>query len=264
MRWQYVLQVLLLVSLANPRTWAGEKLTTGDIKTDGMMVALQEKSKTVNSCRARVKTLLRLEGEQFEILDDLYILVPAKIHVARVLAGEINQTIVSDGSLMWRYDPEEKLVSRVNMGRVFRSTQVEADADQPDLTRPFRTLDWASIRYVKTETVGSTEYRVFDAVPGMTMLHAELPEAPNKVTLWVHPEDGLLRIARYYGAGGKELFSQEFLEVVINPKLDAQIFDFVVPAGVHVMDMTDDVIKILNAAKQTKGKKSEASTESEN
>ena len=75
---------------------------------------------------------------------------------------------------------------------------------------------------------------------------------------WIHPEDGLLRIARYYGTGEKELFSQEYLEVVLNPKLDPQIFDFVVPSGVHVMDMTDDVIEILNSAKETKGKESGA------
>ena len=258
MRHQFRVLMAALVCMVEPYAWAGEKMSTGDMKTDEIMVALQEKSKTVSSCRARVKTLLHLEGEQFEILDDVYIQVPAKIYVSRVLAGEINQTIVSDGSLMWRYDPEEKLVSRVNMGRVFRTTKVEADADQPDLTRPFRTLDWTSIRYIKTESVGSREYRVFKAVPGLTMLHAELPQAPETVTLWIHPEDGLLRIARYYGTGEKELFSQEYLEVVVNPKLDSQIFDFVVPSGVHVMDMTDDVIEILNSAKETKGKESGA------
>jgi|GEM_PF-1302359 outer membrane lipoprotein-sorting protein len=259
-----LIQIVILVCGVMPGAWAGDKLSTGDIKTDGIMVELQEKSKTVRSCRARVKSLLAFEGEQFEILDDLYIRVPGKTHVARVLAGLIHQTIVCDGSLMWRYDPEEKLVSRVNMGRVFRTTKMEADADLPDLTRPFRTLEWTSIRYSGTEAVRGTDHRVFEAIPEPTMLHAELPEAPVKVKLWINPSDGLLRVARYFGANGNELFSQEFLEVVINPKLDDQIFDFVVPAGAHVMDMTDDVIEVLNTVKKPDGKKHKAGADTDN
>ena len=224
---------------------AADKMSTGDSKTDGLMVAIQEKLKSVKTCEFRIRTLLTVEGEQYEILDDVTIQIPVGMHVSRVLAGRIRQTIVSDGSLLWRYDPEEKIVYRINMARVYRATQVEADADQPNPLRPFRALEWKSIRYSGTDTLKGEIVRVFEAAPEVTLLYAELPEPPARVRFSVHPEDGLVREARYYNAEGGELLSRQFEMLKTNVKVDEEQFDFVVPAGVHVMDVTDDVIDLI-------------------
>ena len=228
---------------------SAEKMSTGDSKTDGLMVAIQEKLKSVKTCETRVRTLLTVEGEQYEILDDIAIQAPVRMRVARVLAGRIHQTIVSDGSLLWRYDPEEKIVYRVNTARVYRATQVEADADQPNPLHPFRALEWKSIRYTGTDTLKEEILRVFEAVPVVTLLYAELPEPPARVRFSVHPEDGLLREMRYYNAQGLELLSRQFETVKTNVKFDEGKFEFVVPAGVHVMDVTDDVIELIGNVK---------------
>jgi len=232
-----------------------DKMSTGDVKTDGLMVAIQEKLKSVKTCEFRVRTLLTVEGEQYEILDDITAQTPARMHVARVLAGRIRQTIVSDGSLMWRYDPEEKIVYRINMARVYRATHVEADADQPNPMRPFRALEWKSIRYSETDTLKGETLRVFEATPEVTLLHAELPEPPSRVRFSVHPEDGLVREVRYFNAGGGELLSRKFEALKTNVKVDEEQFEFVVPAGVHVMDVTDDIIDLIKTTKSGQPKK---------
>lgn len=228
---------------------SAEKMSTGDSKTDGLMVAIQEKLKSVKTCETRVRTLLTVEGEQYEILDDIAIHAPVRMHVTRVLAGRIRQTIVSDGSLLWRYDPEEKIVYRVNTARVYRSTRVEADADQPNPLRPFRALEWKSIRYSATDTLKGEILRVFEAVPEVTLLYADLPEPPARVRFSVHPEDGLLREMRYYNAQGRELLSRRFETMKTNVKFNEGQFEFVVPAGVHIMDVTDDIIELIGNIK---------------
>ena len=232
---------------------SAEKMSTGDSKTDGLMVAIQEKLKSVKTCETRVRTLLTVEGEQVEILDDIAIQAPVRMHVTRVLAGRIRQTIVSDGSLLWRYDPEEKIVYRVNAARVYRSTQVEADADQPNPLHPFRALEWKSIRYSATDTLKGEILRVFEAVPEVTLLYADLPEPPARVRFSVHPEDGLLREMRYYNAQGRELLSRHFETTKTNVTFDEGQFEFVVPAGVHIMDVTDDIIELIRTLKPDRG-----------
>lgn len=242
---------LALCTMAIGGRAGADKMSTGDSKTDGLMVAIQEKLKSIKTCETRVRTLLTVEGEQYEIVDDIAIQAPARMRVSRVLAGRIRQTIVSDGSLLWRYDPEEKIVYRINMARVYRSTQVEADADQPNPMRPFRALEWKSIRYSGTDTLKGEILRVFEAVPEVTLLYADLPEPPSRVRFSVHPEDGLLREVGYYNAEGAELLSREFETLKTNVKVDEEQFDFVVPAGVHVMDVTDDIIDLIKTTKST-------------
>ena len=244
---------LVLCTAAIGGRASADKMSTGDSKTDGLMVAIQEKLKPVKTCETRVRTLLTVEGEQYEILDDITIHAPARMHVARVLAGRIHQTIVSDGSLLWRYDPDEKIVYRINKSRVYRATQVEADADQPNPTRPFRALEWKSIRYSETDTLNGEILRVFEAVPEVSLLYADLPEPPARVRFSVHPEDGLLREVRYYNEKGSELLSRHFETLKINPEVDDNQFEFVVPAGVHVMDITDDIIELIRMTKSGTG-----------
>ena len=240
---------LALCTMAIGGRAGADKMSTGDSKTDGLMVAIQEKLKSIKTCETRVRTLLTVEGEQYEIVDDVAIQAPARMHVSRVLAGRIRQTIVSDGSLLWRYDPEEKIVYRINMARVYRSTQVEADADQPNPMRPFRALKWKSIRYSGTDTLKGEILRVFEAAPEVTLLNADLPEPPSRVRFSVHPEDGLVREVRYFNAEGGELLSREFETLKTNVKVGEEQFDFVVPAGVHVMDVTDDIIDLIKTTK---------------
>ena len=240
---------LSLCAMATGGRAGADKMSTGDSKTDGLMVAIQEKLKSIRTCESRVRTLLTVEGEQYEILDDVTIHAPARMHVARLLAGRIRQTIVSDGSLLWRYDPEEKIVYRVNMARVYRATQVEADADQPNPMRPFRALAWKTIRYSGTDTLKGEILRMFEATPEVTLLFADLPAPPSVVRFSVHPQDGLLREMRYFNAEGGELLSRRFETLKTNAKVDEGQFEFVVPAGVHVMDVTDDVIDLIKTTK---------------
>ena len=224
------------------------KLSTEDPKTDAVMVSLQKRLKKVEACRCRVVTVVHLMGQQFQIRGTAYFRVPGKMRIDKVLPGETKQMVVSDGGTLWIYDSQEKVASRINLARVFEATGLEADADNPDPTRPFRGLEWKQIRYIGTEVIDDVSYRVFEAKPQVTLLHAELPEAPEKARIYIHPKDGLMRSIHFMDASGEEVLSQRFEEMVVNPKLDESLFEFVIPQGVHIIDTTNEAIQILKAA----------------
>ena len=249
-----MVRVLLLVGLLGAAPGAalakGKKLSTGDTKTDGMMVALQEKTKAVEACTGKMVTTLRMMGQEVAIQYDAAFKRPNRIRLDLIQAGAVLATIVSDGGLLWVYEAGEKLVTKVNRSRVYRATELEADADQPDPIRPFRGLVWPSIRYAGDETVGARTLRVFEALPKPNPMQAQLPVAPVKVKIYVDSEDGLLRTVRSYDAAGAEIMIQQFSDVRVTPNLADSRFEFVIPAGAHVIDATDDTVQLLKALKE--------------
>ena len=227
---------------------AGEKVSTGDTQTDSAIVIVQRKLKRVKTCRAEVITVLNVMDQQMEIRDSAAFQVPGRMYLAKTLPGGLEQTVVSDGGILWIDDPEEKTVVRINLSRVYRATGREADAYQPDPTRPFRGIRWTTIRYVGVEKLEGRAHLVFEAIPEVTLWHAELPVAPVRARFSVNPRDGLLRSFAYLDTSGAEIISQRFDEVELNPTLAPSRFDFVVPANSHIMDRTDSVVELLKAA----------------
>ena len=225
-----------------------EKRSTEDAKTDAVIVSLQKRLKKVETCSCKVVTVVHLMGQEFQIFGTAYFRSPGKMRIDKVLPGETKQRVVSDGGTLWIYDAQEKVVSRINLARVFQATGLEADADNPDPTRPFRGLEWNQIRYTGTEVIEGVSYRVFEAKCQTTLLHAAFSDPPRKATLHIHPDDGMMRSIRLINRSGETVLSQRFEEVAVNPELDERLFEFVVPSGTHIIDTTKEAIQILKTA----------------
>ena len=222
-----------------------DKLSTGDEKTDAMMVEMQKKASDITSCKARTVMTLQIEDQTLEVRGQGIFRGPGQIRLEKVLPDGGRQTLVAGGGLLWIYDDQERIASRVNLARVYEATKQEADGDHADALRPFRGLQWKTIRYVGDETLGEIVHRVFEAAPDVPLLQAQLQTVLSKARIYLHPDDGLLRLIRFYDASGNEVISHRFDEVVVNPELDRDTFEFVIPAGAHIMDSTDDMIALL-------------------
>lgn len=241
-RWLIVLLILTTnVSAEN------KKLSTGDSKTDKLMVEIQENSKETNTCMAKQTTHIRIMDQEITLNSNATFQRPNLMHLDTVQDDIILSQRLSDGGLMWTYDKEENLATKVNLGRVYRITNLEADADQADPLRPFRSLEWETIRYTGDETFEEMPHYIFEATPKTNLLHAQLPQPPAKVKLVVRPKDGLLRIASFLDASDNEIITQTFHNLTINPKLETTQFEFIVPSGAHIIDSTDDIIQALKA-----------------
>ncbi len=223
------------------------KMSTGDAKTDEMMVSLQEKARDVERCTARLSTVFRvMDPETAEILEiqeqaDATYQAPNLMRLDTEVDGKQVPTLLADSGTLWLYDPEEKIVTKFNRGRIYRETQLEIDAYVPDPLRSFRGVVWKTIRYVGDEA----PLRLFEADLMPNLLNAQLPSPPVRARFAVSAKDGLLRTFRALDANGAEVVVRQFENMTVNPKLNDKLFEYVIPAGAHVMDGTQDAILVL-------------------
>jgi outer membrane lipoprotein-sorting protein len=241
--------ILLLIICSSPLRSEDDdnRKTTGDDKTDKQMVELQKKSKGLKTCTAHVSTLIRIEDQEVTIAGPGMFMGPGKMRIEKSLPDGSAQLVINDGSYLWIHDKTENMVSRINLARVYQVTKIEADTDQFDPLRPFRGVDWKTIRYTGKDTIAGIPHAGFDATPMPTLLFAQLPSPPAKVKLSVHLVDGLLRRARIYDEEGIEIIVQEFSDVQGNRELDKKQFEFIVPAGAHPMDATSETIEFFKS-----------------
>jgi len=242
---------LLFLTICMASTWGKEdddnRKTTGDDKTDKAMVELQKKSKGLKSCSAHVSTLIKIEDQEVTIAGPGMFKGPGKMRIEKSLPDGGAQLVINDGSYLWIHDKTENMVSRINLARVYQVTKIEADADQFDPLRPFRGVDWNTIRYTGNDTISGIVHAEFEAKPMPTLLFAQLPSPPVKVKLSVHLADGLLRSARIYDEAENEIIVQTFSNVQGNRELNNRQFEFIIPVGAHPMDVTTEAVKFFQS-----------------
>lgn len=243
---RWVITMLILTAQVSAEN--ENKMSTGDGKTDEIMVEIQKNAREIATCKAEQTTIIRVMDQELVLNASATFKRPNLMRLDTVQDQVIISQRLSDGGLMWTYDREEKIVSKVNLGRVYRTTNLEADADQADPLRPFRGLEWTSIRYTADEIFEERSHRVFEAKTKVNLLHAQLPNPPVKAQLLINPEDGLLRRIGLFDAEDNEIITQIFHNLTINPDLKDTWFEFIVPSETHVIDATDDAIQALKTA----------------
>ena len=243
---RWVIAMLILTAQVSAEN--ENKMSTGDGKTDAIMVEIQKNAREIATCKAEQSTVIRVMNQELTLNASATFKRPNLMRLDTLQDQVIISQRLSDGGLMWTYDREEKIVSKVNLGRVYRITNLEADADQADPLRPFRGLEWTSIRYTADEIFEERPHRVFEANPKANLLHTQLPTPPVKAQLLINPEDGLLRRIGFFDAEDNEIITQTFHNLSINPDIKDKWFEFIVPSGAHVIDATDDAIQALKTA----------------
>jgi outer membrane lipoprotein-sorting protein len=240
----------LLMFATSSLTFAKDKdntKTTGDDATDREMVKLQKKSKVLKTCTATVSTTIRVGDQEVTVAGSGIFKGPGKMRIEESLPDGGGQVVLSDGSYLWMYDRSENMVSRINLSRVYQMTKMEADVHQFDPLRPFRGVKWSTIRHTGPDTIEGVIHESFEAEPLPSILAAQLPSPPVRVRLAIHPTDGLLRSARLYDAEDNEIVVQAFSDIQGNRELEDKSFEFIVPAGAHPMDATNEMIDFFKS-----------------
>ena len=245
------LVLLLVLTVSSPLIAEDDdnKKTTGHDATDGKMVELQKMSKPLETCTALVSTTIRIGDQEVTVDANGTFQKSSRMRIEESLPGGGGSVTLSDGSYLWMHDRSENMVTRINLARVYQVTEMEADVHQFDPLRPFRGVKWSTIRHTGLDTIEGVVHEAFEAEPLPSILFAQLPSPPTKVLLSVHPGDGLLRRASLFDAGGSEIVVQRFTEVQGNRKLDKKTFEFIVPAGAHPMDATEEMIGLFSDLK---------------
>lgn len=242
---RYLIAMLILTAQVGAED--ADEMSTGDGKTDAVMVEIQKRVREIDRCAGTQTTVIRIQGQELTLRANAAFKRPNLMRLDTVEDAEIIAQRLSDGGLMWTYDRAEKIASKVNLGRVYRLTDLEADADQADPLRPFRGLEWTTIRYTGDEIFDDQPHRVFEAKPKVNLLHAQLHLPLVKAQLTINAETGLLRETRLFDASDDEIIAQTFHNLTINPDLKDAKFEFIVPSGAHIIDATDEAIQALKA-----------------
>ena len=242
--------IALMILTGHVGAEAADERSTGDGKTDAVMVEIQKRVREIDRCAGVLTTVIRIQSQELTLRSNAAFKRPNLMRLDTEEDAELIAQRLSDGGLMWTYDRAEKIASKVNLGRVYRLTDLEADADQADPLRPFRGLEWATIRYTGDEILGERPHRVFEAKPKVNLLHAQLPIPLVKAQLTIDAETGLLRETRLFDASDNEIIAQTFHDLTVNPDLKDTKFEFIVPSGAHIIDATDEAIRALKAVKR--------------
>jgi len=242
---RYLIAMLILTAQVGAED--ADEMSTGDGKTDAVMVEIQKLVREIDRCAGTQTTVIRIQGQELTLRANAAFKRPNLMRLDTVEDAEIIAQRLSDGGLMWTYDRAEKIASKVNLGRVYRLTDLEADADQADPLRPFRGLEWTTIRYTGDEIFDDQPHRVFEAKPKVNLLHAQLHLPLVKAQLTINAETGLLRATRLFDTSDDEIIAQTFHNLTVNPDLKDAKFEFIVPSGAHIIDATDEAIQALKA-----------------
>ena len=148
---------------------------------------------------------------------------------------EVAQLVVSDGAVEWQYFPGRKTAHRTDWAKV---KEAGAPADVLAIRgphQPFLDLKPESVRLVETKG----DLSVFEADPAPALI-AEAPFAPGKIRVEVSAADGLARRLTMSDADGKEVLAQDYTGVRLKPAITESSFTFTPPAGVEVVDISEE------------------------
>ncbi len=205
---------------------------------------LAEQSRKMTSLSMKMKTVSDVSGEGFKsktTMDGTYeYMMDGKKTLTRIDVatktqmdlGGAQQNIdakslsISDGDVMWVLSEQsgQKMVSKMK-------------ADDKQVTNWREDMkEWYNLKLLPDETVDGKPCYVIEMTPKKSPTAA----AEYRTVQYYQKDTCVVVKAVSYGADRKPVSTTTYSEIKINPKLDKSRFKFTPPAGVPVMDMTQN------------------------
>lgn len=205
---------------------------------------LAEQSRKTTSLSMKMKTVSDVSGEGFKsktTIDGTYEYMTdgkktlTRIDVSTKTQMELGGTrqnidakslTISDGEVMWMLSEQsgQKMVSKMK-------------ADEKQMTNWREDMkEWYNLKLLPDETVDGKPCYVIE----MTPKKAPAAAAEYRTVQYYQKDTGVVVKAVSYGADRKPVSTTTYSDIKINPKLDKGRFTFTPPAGVPVMDMTQN------------------------
>lgn len=197
------------------KVWGNLKSLTADLEMEMTMQGLPTKSKgKVEFVNHPDKELLRME---------------MKIEID--MGG---QTMESTMSTI--YDGEFVYLIKEMMGQTIAVKQKPGAISQsPGGRHMFESLKAQNtLKVLPNEKVDGKDAFVIEATP-----NSSLPLPVVKLKLFLFKENGVMVKMLGFDSAGKEIVTIRYNDIKINPKIDPDRFVFKAPAGVQVLDMTN-------------------------
>src|SRR6266571_1083317 len=156
--------------------------------SEALVRTLRERARKVNGFTAELS--VRAGGTSQS--GTLLFLAPDHVHMEMKVAGLGDQTIVSDGRMLWTITPQARIATRVDLVAVQKSWGRSLPNQAMAIRDVFEVIKPGTARFLREERVRGETTRLFEGVPEVGMDLGRGAALPNRVRVWVG-EDGLLR-----------------------------------------------------------------------
>ena len=246
-RW-WIVSILLVLTLV-----LGCGLPRTSKTKEEIMAEVEDRAATVDSYRADLTMTMEMMGEEMITQGKMVFKKPNRSRMEMVMdmgTMKMKQVVVSNGQTAWTYQPEMKMVTKINLEKIAAETKQGVGKQMAgDISKPFQVFQRESISYIRTGKMDGGKVYVFQGVPKTAEMQ-QTPFAPAKMEMWIGVDDGLLRKMIMFNEKGKETMSQSYTNIELNMEVADSQFEFTPPEGVQVTDMTEGT---LNMIKQMKG-----------
>jgi outer membrane lipoprotein-sorting protein len=233
-----------------PRFAAAVLLAAASLAAQSPQAMMEARARAIRSLSATVEQRIAVLGMDQTMEGRVRFMAPEllRMDLAMTVGGmRLSTVTVSNGKTLVVYTDMLRAAQSFDLARV-RSVRPgwTGDAVAPD--RPFQDLEPGSIRELGEETVDGIPCLKFEGRPSGNPSTAQALPDLALARLWLGKEDGFPRRVVFLDRRGKELFSQRFTGVTLNPLLDPALFMFRPPEGVKVVDSTDLILQTLGGA----------------
>ncbi len=219
-----------------------------EMSLEEVLIDIKDKIEKIESYKAEIEMVFKNVSDASVISGSISYVKPDKIKMVMGMKGKENtsQSMYSDGSTMWQYMPLFKIASKVDLSLLkeeFENTD-ELMKNQNNIGDITSNMDEA--KFIGLEDLSGEEVYVIEGL----IKESDNPALKDigeikTAKAYISSKDGMQRKMEYYDASGKLLFYQAFNNVEINIDIPDQIFNFVAPEGVNILDTTPQAREML-------------------
>ena len=229
----------------------GALLNAEDQEVEAVIKDIQQKSEALISYQADMemvflktpKGIIKVEGYTKLVKPD---------KLAMVMGVKDDQTTYqsmhSDGAVLWQYIATFKVASKIDIAGLKKEFPNVDDLvkDQANVKDAVSEIKKGCVKYVGIEILDDEEVYVFEGeIDSVVKDTLAMGIDIVSVKIWISTEDGLQRMTEYYTKDGESVAYRKMKEVKINIEIPDSEFQFQVPLGVAIMDVTPRAREML-------------------
>jgi outer membrane lipoprotein-sorting protein len=228
-----------------------------DSRTDKLLDEIAGKFASMKSYRVDIRTETSTMGQPVISEGVMSFKAPDKIHLtttSNTMAG--TQEVFASGDVAYTYMPSMKTATRVDMGRLRAAGGIPAGiSDYANNALPFAGFPQNELAYIETKKMDGRAVYVFEARPyedakseraGQVAQDTPTPDMfGDTIRFEVDAETGLLRKMTVLAANDAVMMRQTSSNFRVNVPVDDAEFAFRPPADVHITDLTDGALSMM-------------------
>jgi outer membrane lipoprotein-sorting protein len=168
----------------------------------------------------------------------------------------MKQEMVVSDDIAWTYMPMMNMATKMDMKKLKAMGEEQFGmAKDADITTPFAGFPEDKIKYIEEKETDDGAVYVFEAKPSFGAMQPEGSPVsqmlPETMIIWIDVDTGLPAKIIMKTKDDTTMMEQAYSNFRINVEIDESEFEFTLPEGVQVMDMTEGAMNMMQQMQGT-------------